>query len=420
MLEVLFSLTVVFAGFYVSKYVSLSLPYPYNTMVIRDIPPTYLEIIENISHFSPLYPEVYSELHNIPLTKLNSSNLIRLFEGLVVGTESIVISPSGNTLLMMDKYGFIHYARLNNNEYDYELINRTIYAGPGRTLGFHFKDESTIVACNSLLGLVEIDITFVDNDKGYGNRTRILTNFVSDINVANKKNSTINYVNDLDIRSDKKKIYFTSSTTSGIVAFNTADQYYDTMRSFLLTYFAGDISGRVFEYDVVSGRTTLLVKDLYYANGIALSRDGSELFIVETNGLRVLKYTLHGDKEGQLEVFIDNLPGFPDGITLSHDKESLLISVVSPVTPLLKWYQYRIARWMFAWLLLGPTAGMFTSIIKKFGCVMRVSVESRMVQEILLDSTGEYAATISAVTEDRSGNLLLGNLGGNYVSIYRK
>jgi sugar lactone lactonase YvrE len=53
---------------------------------------------------------------------------------------------------------------------------------------------------------------------------------------------------------------------------------------------------------------------LNYANGIAVSDDGSFLLVAETGHYRILKYWLSGEMQGKTEVLIDNLPGFPDNI----------------------------------------------------------------------------------------------------------
>ena len=45
-------------------------------------------------------------------------------------------------------------------------------------------------------------------------------------------------------------------------------------------------------HDPASGRTEVLAKGLWYANGVALAPDESFVAVVETNRLRVLRWVL--------------------------------------------------------------------------------------------------------------------------------
>ncbi|OEL34630.1 Protein STRICTOSIDINE SYNTHASE-LIKE 4 [Dichanthelium oligosanthes] len=63
-----------------------------------------------------------------------------------------------------------------------------------------------------------------------------------------------------------------------------------------------------------ASRTAVLVRDLYFANGVAVSPDQSSLIYCETLVRWCSRYHITGDKKGTVEKFIDNLPGFPDNI----------------------------------------------------------------------------------------------------------
>ncbi|XVE87514.1 hypothetical protein DITRI_Ditri18aG0124000 [Diplodiscus trichospermus] len=76
----------------------------------------------------------------------------------------------------------------------------------------------------------------------------------------------------------------------------------------------GRPSGRLLSFDPVSKRTKVLLSDLYFANGIALSPEQDYLLFCETPMRRCRKYYIQGIKEGHVENFIDNLPGMPDNI----------------------------------------------------------------------------------------------------------
>jgi sugar lactone lactonase YvrE len=72
--------------------------------------------------------------------------------------------------------------------------------------------------------------------------------------------------------------------------------------------------GRVLKYDPASNETTLVMDNLNFANGIAISEDQQYLLVNETGSYRVWRYWLEGLDTGSSEVILDNLPGFPDNI----------------------------------------------------------------------------------------------------------
>ncbi len=93
-------------------------------------------------------------------------------------------------------------------------------------------------------------------------------------------------------------------------------------------------SGRVFSYDRKTDRLSLVSDGLFFANGVAVSEDDNYLLVAETAKYRIQKIWLSGEKKGQKQVIIDNLPGFPDGISKGSDG-IFWLALASPRTPLL-------------------------------------------------------------------------------------
>jgi len=75
--------------------------------------------------------------------------------------------------------------------------------------------------------------------------------------------------------------------------------------------------------------TRVLLSNLHFANGVAVSPDQSFVLVVETGAYRVHRLWLDGPRRGESEIFIDNLPGFPDGIS-SNGKDKFWLALVSP------------------------------------------------------------------------------------------
>ncbi|MCW2566602.1 MAG: strictosidine synthase [Mycobacterium sp.] len=110
----------------------------------------------------------------------------------------------------------------------------------------------------------------------------------------------------------------------------------DSSRRFGLEHWRADIlehsgTGRLFRRDP-DGTVEVLLDGLQFANGVALAADGSFVAVAETGGYSVRRLWLTGDRAGQTDELIGNLPGFPDNIALGEDG-LVWITVASPRNP---------------------------------------------------------------------------------------
>jgi len=163
----------------------------------------------------------------------------------------------------------------------------------GRPLGMAFDSEENLIIADAVRGLISIDRN--------GEVKTLSTKSDSD-------NIPFKFVDDLDIANDGK-IYFSDASSK---------YGYGSDR---LELFEHTPNGRLLVYDPATKETTTLLNDLYFANGVALSTDESFVLVNETWMYRIQKYWLKGEKAGTSEVFIENLPGFPDNV--SSNKEGI-------------------------------------------------------------------------------------------------
>merc|ERR1719491_599033 len=70
--------------------------------------------------------------------------------------------------------------------------------------------------------------------------------------------------------------------------------------------------------DVVA-EVEVLVEGISFANGLEMDKEEQFLLYCETGRARVHKYHLQGERAGQAEVLVDNLPGMPDNIRLNDN-----------------------------------------------------------------------------------------------------
>lgn len=129
-------------------------------------------------------------------------------------------------------------------------------------------------------------------------------------------NKPIIFADDLDFGPD-----------STIIFSEASDKFPDTVH--MLDLIEHGANGNLFRYSLKTGKTDRLLDGLHFANGVAVSRDGSYVLVNNMAEYQMLKYFLKGDKKGKVEVFLDNLPGFPDGVNRSPDG-TIWVSMPSP------------------------------------------------------------------------------------------
>src|SRR5688500_13388611 len=154
----------------------------------------------------------------------------------------------------------------------------------GRPLGLVFDREGNLLVTDALKGLLSI------NKAG---ELKVLT--------ADVDGEKFGCLNDLDVAADGT-IYFTEASHKFPMSQHVSD---------LLEH---QPNGRLLAWVPKTQKARTLLPDIYFANGVAVSPDQSFVLVAETGKYRVRRVWLTGPKQGQADVFIDNLPGFPDGI----------------------------------------------------------------------------------------------------------
>lgn len=205
-------------------------------------------------------------------------------------------------------------------------------------------------------------------------------------------------VNDVDIGPDGT-IFFSESSTE------TTDTALDLLQH------RGD--GRLLAYDPATGATKVLLTGLYYANGVAVSADGSFVLVVETTAYRVRRVWLSGPRRGEDELFIENLPGFPDGVSCDEDGVFWL-ALMNPRNTFIDWsLQHPWIRKVAARLPLA----WFANAAPRYGFVLGFDADANVVAN-LQDPSGRHYAGISCVIR-RGDRLYFGSLLEDSVGVLR-
>jgi sugar lactone lactonase YvrE len=177
----------------------------------------------------------------------------------------------------------------------------------GRPLGMRrLRDGSLIVA---------------DADRGL---LRVSATGVVELLAAAHAGLPFRLTDDVAVSADETSAYFTDASSG----FNLAHHPLDILEH------AG--RGRLLHIDLATGKTRLLLDDLDFANGVVLGPDETFLLVSETGSYRVLRYWLSGGDAGTHDVFIDNLPGFPDNITF-NGRDRYWLALANPRNAVLDW-----------------------------------------------------------------------------------
>jgi sugar lactone lactonase YvrE len=252
----------------------------------------------------------------------------------------------------------------------------------GRPLGLKFESTGNLIVADANKGLLSIAPD-------------------ASITVLTTESDGIPFrcTNDLDIAADGT-IYFT-----------------DASDKFPLSNYKADLlehggNGRFLAYQPATKTTRTILRHLNFANGVAVSPDQSSVLVVETAAYRVHRFWLSGPRQGKAEIFIDKLPGFPDGIS-SNGRDGFWLALVTPRDstfdkllphPFLRKVVMRLPRF------LQPAP-------KRYGFVVGLDVYGEVTVNLQDGSPRCYAQIANAVEHD--GSLYFGSIGESAVGRYR-
>jgi sugar lactone lactonase YvrE len=92
--------------------------------------------------------------------------------------------------------------------------------------------------------------------------------------------------------------------------------------------------GRLLRYDFQTGKTSVLLDKLEFANGVTLGPEDAYVLVNETGAYRISRYWLTGLKAGTHDLFIDNLPGLPDNLSF-NGRDRFWVALYAPRNALL-------------------------------------------------------------------------------------
>ncbi|CAM0909426.1 unnamed protein product [Alopecurus aequalis] len=313
-----------------------------------------------------------------PRTGYPPNNLLqgleKLGEGQLSGPEDVYVdAAAGGTLYTATRDGWLQRMQPNGT------WERWRFVGGASLLGIAPSADGSMLVCDADKGLLRVE----------ERRVTILASTV--------EGSKIRFAETVVEASDGT-VYFTDgSTRFGL------DRW-------ILDYMEASSTGRLLKYDPGTGKVSVVLDSLAFANGVALSQDESFVVVCESWRSRCSKLWLKGDKAGQVETFIDNLPGIPDNIRLAPDGSfwiALLQLRSSWIDLVTRWTSTKRVASSFPALL---------DMIKETGkgaMVAQVSENDEIIR-VLDDSEGKVINFVTSVTEF-GGDIFFGSLSTDYV-----
>ena len=155
------------------------------------------------------------------------------------------------------------------------------------------------------------------------------------------------------------------------------------------------------------GSLDVLLTGLQFPNGVALSADGSWVAVAETSLRRLQRVYVAGPRAGESEVFVDDLPGFPDNISRGSDG-LVWVTIASPTDPVVSTLQ-RAPMWLRKGVLRLPER--IQPAPKRTIHVQAFDDQGRLVHDIdLVDPADTGRFHMPTGVREHDGQVWLGSL----------
>jgi sugar lactone lactonase YvrE len=316
--------------------------------------------VDAVAYRPPLAPPMTGVLQ--PNEKLKAAELIGV--GQVIGPEDVAVDDQGRI------YGGTLDGRILR--VDGDRVESFADTG-GRPLGLHFDARGNLIVCDAVKGLLSVNVS---------GEVRVL--------VTEADGVPFGFTDDLDIASDGR-IYFSDASSRHHV------------HDYLLDCIEARPYGRLLRFDPQTGETEVLLRELYFANGVALSPDEDFVLVNETYRYRVTRFWLKGPRKGQHDVFIDNLPGFPDGISSNRQGIFWVAMFTVRNSTMDHLHPHPWAKNLLARL----PKGLWPKP-KPYGLVLALDASGTIIRS-LHDTNGDHLRTVTSV-EEHNGFIYCGSL----------
>lgn len=322
---------------------------------------------------SPISPR---PLHLPPSSFTSTNNhlqsVIKIGEGLLKDPEDVCVDKQ-SILYTATRDGWIKRLHKNGSWENWKMIESQ------NLLGVTITRAGDLLVCDTEKGLLKVGEERVSVVASHVNGTKI--RFADDV-----------------IEGSDGNVYFSVASTK----FGLHDWYLDVLEAIP--------HGQLLKYNPSSNETSILLDNLCFANGVALSKDQDFLLVCETWKFRCLKYWLKGENTGKTEIFIDNLPGGPDNINLAPDGSFWIALLELTFSGMEFVHTSKTTKHLIAAFpkLIDLLKGMY-----KKAMVINVAANGEIIRK-LDDPNGKMMSFITSALEHQD-HLYLGSLNSNFI-----
>ena len=214
------------------------------------------------------------------------------------GAEDVVVAEDGSVFTGTED-GVVWRVRG-----DGAVLERVGGTG-GRPLGLELLPDGRLLICDARRGVLAMDIA---------------TGAVEELTVLVHGERMV-FCNNAAVAGDGTIWFSDTSRVHGIDRWK-ADMVENTS------------SGRLMRRDP-DGSVSVVVDGLRFANGVALAADESYVAVAETAGRCVVRRWLAGDRAGETDHLVTDLPGYPDNIARGSDG-LIWVTIASPRDPVVE------------------------------------------------------------------------------------
>jgi sugar lactone lactonase YvrE len=151
--------------------------------------------------------------------------------------------------------------------------------------------------------------------------------------------------------------------------------------------------GRLLRYDFQTGKTSVLLDKLEFANGVTLGPEDAYVLVNETGAYRISRYWLTGAKAGTHDLFIDNLPGLPDNLSF-NGRDRFWVALYAPRNALLD----ATAPHPYLRKMIVRAMTILPKPVEKRGFALGLDLEGKVIAN-LQDGSNDNYSPITTVRE---------------------
>lgn len=301
-----------------------------------------------------------------PLALNKPKILEKLLEGELIGPESIVVEKNtiytctmdGKCLKIVDGK-IVKTIPMTKNK-GCEALTRQSIAYCGRPLGIRRRNDKQFIVADAALGIIGIDF-----EKESVETLLSTTKPIDGLKMR--------FPDDFDFIDNDTIVFSDASTRYGY-------------RDFLLSFLEHGGDGRIIKFKFSTGETQVLVDGLDFPNGVQMHTDKQSFLFCESVNARIYRFYFAGPKKGRLEIFIDNLPGYPDNIRISSSGTSFYVALFSHRNADNQDLFQKLGDWLMTRKVLGMLFRIFPSTIveilfnRGYGIAIEIDLDGKIIR----------------------------------------